>query len=522
MNVKKSLQMVMLLIAGAGIGEASGLARVNPEDFQVDAYENRSYWEKPLAPEALEEDLTPVDTYLNQKSPQPRLLKIDPIDELGLSPEETTRARLHVLEANLLAYLEEQLPEVAGLRTENEGFEFEVNHYLKLRRAELKEVYLKLESMEEKRNKFASARQADLDEVKQAIRRYYEEIDLHLESPSSAYNDDFVMHRKNLIRKLMKKELALTRDFRSMNYEPMDRIDKNIQFLKNRRDELLEQSKNRSFPFVVRKMEMIEKNNARINYLVSRLPEEPLMQVRELLSNIRGLKTSLAKLDESSSKSQAQKSLAEDVRFEQEYYARLREHDARQTEEAHRLKQLNQSLSATNHSMSNLVQDLESRKEKENKANQDQENKKSNFIYIVPMNENQELIAPSKPSPQVQMLPSQPARDMSRVMVPSRMPSAPELQSIDNLAYEEESSQKQVRLPQGPMPGAPERAQPASEISKPAKVQQPAAQAVEEPKPNKPVVTVEATETTRPVTPKLSVPVGFGDADDFALGIRDR
>ena len=523
MKVSTAAQLVMLLVAGVSTCEASGLARVNPDDFQVDAYENRSYWEKPLAPQALEEDLNPVDTYLSQNAPQPRLLKVDPIDELGLSPEETTRARLHVLESNLLAYLEEQLPEVANLRTENEGFEFEVNHYLKLRRAELKEVYLKLQSMEEKRNKFAMAKQADLDEVKQAIRRYYEEIDLHLESPSSAYNDDFVMHRKGLIRKLMKKELALNRDFRSMNYEPMERIDKNILFLKNRRDELLEQSKNRSFPFVVRKMEMIQKNNARINYLVSRLPEEPLLQVRELLANIRGLKTSLAKLDESSSKSQSDKSLAEDVRFEQEYYAKLRQHDEKQTEEAHRLRQLNQSLSATNHSMSNLVNDLQGRRQEQLNAEKRQESANPNFIYIVPMAEGQELISPSQTVPQVQKQIA-PARDFSRIIEQQTMPRMPELQSLENLTYEDELVQRQVRLPEGPMPGAPEKNQ-VVEAAKPiskntAPVSQPAQPL--ETKNAAPKVVVEAVEATKPATSRMTTPVGFGDADDFALGIRDR
>jgi len=74
------------------------------------------------------------------------------------------------------------------------------------------------------------------------------------------------------------------------------------------------------------------------------------------------------------------------------------------------------------------------------------------------------------------------------------------------------------------MPGAPEKNQ-VVEAAKPiskntAPVSQPAQPL--ETKNAAPKVVVEAVEATKPATSRMTTPVGFGDADDFALGIRDR
>ncbi len=338
--------LALALVCSPAIQAQTDLKRVSPEDFLVDAYDNVPYAERPLASESvLPEDRT-ESSYLDQMEPFLGEVMVNEVESLDLDPESMARRKLDLMELNLMNYIEEEIPEIADLRHENENHEFEVNHFLKLRRAELKELHLKIDSQREKKERLLSARMADIEEVKAGIRSYYEEIDLHLEDPSSSYDDDYIVHRKRMIRKMMKKEMALERDYREQDYPDVLRADKALRFLEQRRDEILVQSRDLSFPFVKRKMSYVEKNNARINYLVSRLSEEKLKMVRSMLSSMRSIRTQLDGLMASSSKSEARRSLEEDVRFEEKYYSELKKKDEDAMNEARRLRGMQEKLTS--------------------------------------------------------------------------------------------------------------------------------------------------------------------------------
>ncbi|MCJ8346005.1 hypothetical protein MJH12_10725, partial [bacterium] len=191
--------------------------------------------------------------------------------------------------------------------------------------AELKDLYKQIKRVKKELELQKITKVRDLDTVQGRIQVLYDDIDTHLEDPHSSYNDDYILNRKKRISRLMKKRRVLKTDLKHLNYSKVQRKQKQLEFLLDRKKEIHENSKSLQFKFTQKRVTAIQKNNARINYLISvSLPKRTIKKIRRSMKIIRKIRDKIAKMERSGSKAESNLSSEEQsIRFEKEYYSQI-------------------------------------------------------------------------------------------------------------------------------------------------------------------------------------------------------
>jgi hypothetical protein len=329
MNIRLFLFLLFLLPGFCDRGDA----RLDPKEFVSNAYQREGFSDLP--PDPILADRIQTKDVIDSLLPSLGDIGADPVSQLGVGEIDEKRALVKVWEERLKDFLLGCDEGLGELWEENERYRFENEHFLKLRRAELKQLYQQLEKAKERLEKLRQEKERDIQGVKSRIRRYYDEIDAHLESPHSAYNDSFVMGRKNLISRLVRKESSLKADYQNENYPEMERLQKQVSFFGSRIEEIYQQSKDMSFEFIVKRKRYIAENNAKINYRVALALKDDrgqLAELREWLSELRTLKQEIEELEKGAQLSYDTEKweVEEQARFEEEYYRRQRARDQKE------------------------------------------------------------------------------------------------------------------------------------------------------------------------------------------------
>ncbi|PCJ19165.1 MAG: hypothetical protein COB02_08950 [Candidatus Cloacimonadota bacterium] len=289
-----------------------------------DPYKSTNYQDRPFQEESdLEyfsvDDLLKANlpTFWNYMTSVSKGLEVGELAEL--------KNQLNINEKKLLDKLQQKIPEITELVEENENYEAEIQHFLVLRRAELKDLYKQIKRVKKELGLLKVSKVRDLDTVQGRIQALYDDIDTHLEDPNSSYNDDYILNRKRRISRLMKKRRVLKTDLKHLNYTKVQRKQKQLEFLLDRKKEIHEDSKNLTFKFTQKRVKAIQKNNARINYLISvSLPKKHIRKIRKSMRIIRRIREKIAKMENEGSKTNNNLSVEEQsIRFETEYYSQI-------------------------------------------------------------------------------------------------------------------------------------------------------------------------------------------------------
>lgn len=292
----------------------------NRHNFSAnDPYEGVPYEERPEA--ADRENILTVNDLLRQNVPTFWKHKTSISDSMEINQIAEMRARLDLMEKKVISRIEE-IPGVYEIIEENKMLEAEIQNFLTLRRAELKDLHKQIKKVQDDLNAEKQVKANDIDDVQVQIQRLYEEIDLHLEQPDSSYSDSYVANRKERVRKLMRKKKTLKKDYVQLDYPRIRRLKKRLEFLEERRNEIHEKSKDLSFKYVRRRVEQIEKNNARVNYLAAvHLPRSETRKIRTSLAKIREIRGKIESAQgDLKSKDSAQAQLESEIMFEERYY----------------------------------------------------------------------------------------------------------------------------------------------------------------------------------------------------------
>jgi len=284
-----------------------------------DPYDGVPYEERPEAVDR--ENILTVNDLLRQNVPTFWKHKTSMSDSMEINKIAEMRARLDLMEKKVISRIEE-IPGVYEIIEENKMLEAEIQNFLTLRRAELKDLHKQIKKVQDDLSAEKQVKANDIDDVQVQIQRLYGEIDLHLEQPDSSYSDSYVANRKERVRKLMRKKKTLKKDYVQLDYPRIRRLKKRLEFLEERRNEIHEKSKDLSFKYVRRRVEQIEKNNARVNYLAAvHLPRSETRKIRTSLSKIREIRGKIESAQgDLKSKDSAQAQLESEIMFEERYY----------------------------------------------------------------------------------------------------------------------------------------------------------------------------------------------------------
>ena len=235
----------------------------------------------------------------------------------------------------------QKVPGIMEILDDNKDQEAEIQHFLTLRRAELQDIYKQLKKLKHDLEDEKHDKSTGLSDVQDKIKKLYDEIDIHLEGPGSTYNDDFVSKKKKTIRRLMTKKRNLRRDFKRLDYPKMKSLQHKIEFLEERRREIHQKSKNLSFSYIQRRIKRVEKNNARINYLVSiHLDRAQVQEVQAKLGRLREVRQKLASVTKSATQAGKEKlDLEADIRFEEKYYDQVARREGQILDEIRRTRE---------------------------------------------------------------------------------------------------------------------------------------------------------------------------------------
>ncbi|MCO4782488.1 MAG: hypothetical protein KC646_09190 [Candidatus Cloacimonetes bacterium] len=325
----RTIVRILILLSTLNIVKADNVTNLrespNLKNFQTeDPYKSTSYEDRPFQEEKdLEyfsvDDLLKANlpTFWNYMTSVSKGLEVGELAEL--------KNELNINEKKLLDKLQERIPELTELVEQNENLEAEIQHFLVLRRAELKDLYKQIKRVKKELDLLKVNKVRDLDTVQGRIQSLYDDIDIHLEDPNSSYNDDYIMNRKRRISRLMKKRKVLRTDLKHLNYTKVQRKQKQLEFLIDRKNEIHEHSKTLQFKFTQKRVEAIQKNNARINYLISvTLPKKHIKKIRRSMKMIRKIRDKIAKMEKTGATNANNMSGEEQsIRFEKEYYTQI-------------------------------------------------------------------------------------------------------------------------------------------------------------------------------------------------------
>lgn len=334
-----------LLLLGICLSSASaepGVEREipNPRNFTAnDPYMGRTYEERPLVQE-VPEILNVTDLL---RSTTPIFWKHKTSINQGADVGKLTDIKrdIEAREQEIILEIRE-VPGILEILDDNKDLEAQIQNFLVLRRAEVKDIQDGIKKLKSDLENVKLAKSTDISDVGGKIQTLYDEIDLHLEEPTSKYNDQYILDRKTKIRRLMQKKKVLKRDYERSEDPKMKSIEKKIGFLEERRKEIHEKSRDLSFEFVKRRIENIEKNNNRINYLVSiHMDRERIRSVKAKMGALDVLKKKLETTNEQiSEKSSPALELEADIRFEERYYDIVAKREMEMLEEIRRSREM--------------------------------------------------------------------------------------------------------------------------------------------------------------------------------------
>ena len=115
------------------------------------------------------------------------------------------RHEIDMLERDLLAQIQ-GIPGIPEIVEENKNLEAEIQNFLTLRRAELKDLHKQVRRLEKELDSAKQVKAHDISGLQDRIQGLYDDIDTHLESPEASYNDTYVLKRKDRIKKLLRKK----------------------------------------------------------------------------------------------------------------------------------------------------------------------------------------------------------------------------------------------------------------------------------------------------------------------------
>ena len=251
------------------------------------------------------------------------------------------RHEIDMLERDLLAQIQ-GIPGIPEIIEENKNLEAEIQNFLTLRRAELKDLHKQVRRLEKELDSAKQVKAHDISGLQDRIQGLYDDIDTHLESPEASYNDTYVLKRKDRIKKLLRKKKTLRSNLQRMNDPSIKRLSTRLEFLQERRKEIHEKSRDLSFKYVVKRMKMIEKNNARINYLVNINSDRgETKKLKSKMARVRKLRSSLDSVRKKlKSKEPGQVDLETEIRFEEKYYDRVAQRESEILEDIRRSRQM--------------------------------------------------------------------------------------------------------------------------------------------------------------------------------------
>ena len=312
----------------------------DPKDFTAnDPYQGMSYEERPTVQEVPE--ILNVTDLLRSTAPIFWKHKTS-ISKGGDVGQLTDIKQAIAAQEQEIIHEIKRVPGILEILDDNKDLEAQIQSFLTLRRAEVRDIHVKVRKLKDDLEKEKNVKVTDISSVGSKIQGLYDEIDLHLEDPTSRYNDDFILKRKEKIRRLMRKKKVLKRDFERLEYPKMKSIHKKIEFLEERRKEIHEKSRDLSFKYVQRRIGLIDKNNNRINYLISiHMKRSRVRQIRAKLASLHAVRNQLdtAKLKISEKGSDAL-DLEADIRFEEKYYEQVARREKEILDEIRRSREM--------------------------------------------------------------------------------------------------------------------------------------------------------------------------------------
>jgi|GEM_PF-1057836 len=389
--------LILFLCISVFLGMAEpGMEREvpDPKNFTAnDPYMGKTYEERPLVQEVPEilnvtdllRSTTPI--FWRHRTSVSQGADVGRLTDIKRTIETREQEIIHEIK---------QIPGILEIFDDNKDLEAQIQNFLALRRAEVRDIHTRVKKLKEELEREKSIKVTDISDVGAKIQGLYDEIDLHLEDPTSKYNDQYILDRKAKIRRLMRKKKVLKRDFERLEYPKMKSIQKKIEFLEERRKEIHEKSRDLSFKFVVRRLQMIEKNNNRINYLVSiHMDRARIRSVKAKMTVLEDLKNQLKKTsDKISEKGTKTLDLEADIRFEERYYDQVAKREMEMLEEIRRSREMvhglrsKSSVDMKQESVSSGVEGpsgkAEKRAEKRMEKGDDSQGS-SDHVYVIPM-----------------------------------------------------------------------------------------------------------------------------------------
>lgn len=360
-----------------------------------DPYSGKTYAERPEADDQVR--VLSVDDLLRSNLPTfwKSRKTISSAAEVGELAER--RHEVDMLEKDLLSQIQ-GIPGVPEIVEENRNLEAEIQNFLTLRRAELKDLHKQIKILETDLEAARQVKAHDISELQSRIQGLYDDIDTHLESPEASYNDTYVLQRKDRIKKLLRKKKTLNSNLTKLNDPTIKRLSNRLEFLQERRREVQEGSRDLSFKYVQKRMDIIEKNNARINYIVNtNSNREDTKRLRSKMAKVRQLRSALDTVRKDlKSKEPGQVDMETEIRFEEKYYDRVAQRESEILEDIRRSRQrIREGTSNISPSKALTISDMSAGNgeaaKTESRASQEQAH-----VIVVPLKEGMDISSVGK------------------------------------------------------------------------------------------------------------------------------
>lgn len=360
-----------------------------------DPYNGVSYQERPLANESVR--VLSVDDLLRTNLPTFWKSRKSISEVANVGDLAQRRNEVDMLEKDLLSQIQ-GIPGIPELIEENRNLEAEIQNFLTLRRAELKDLHKQIKILETDLDAAKQVKAHDISELQSRIQGLYDDIDTHLESPEASYNDTYVLQRKNRIKKLLRKKKTLNANLNKLNDPTIKRLTNRLEFLQERRREIHDNSRDLSFKYVQKRMDIIEKNNSRINYIVNiNSDREQTKRLKSKMAKVRQLRSALDTARKNLKTSEpGQVDMETEIRFEEKYYDRVAERESEILEDIRRSRQRireGASSVSTNKVISMQVGDDDVKDPKTDNAKTTQQ---QSHVIVVPLKEGMDISSVGK------------------------------------------------------------------------------------------------------------------------------
>ncbi|MEE2923540.1 MAG: hypothetical protein VX619_02065 [bacterium] len=360
-----------------------------------DPYGGVAYQNRPVAKDTAR--VLSVDDLLRSNLPTFWKSRKSISDAANVGDLAERRYEIDMLEKDLLAQIQ-GIPGIPEIIEENKNLEAEIQNFLTLRRAELKDLHKQVRRLERELDSAKQVKAHDISGLQDRVQGLYDDIDTHLESPEASYNDTYVLQRKERIKKLLRKKKTLRSNLQRLNDPKIKRLSTRLEFLQERRKEIHEKSRDLSFKYVAKRMNMIEKNNARINYMVNiNSNRGETKKLKAKMARVRQLRNSLdSEREKLKSKESGQVDLETEIRFEEKYYDRVAQRESEILEDIRRSRQMiRKGVSKNVGPSSSVVKQGKKVEESSDTSGQKTVSDKSHVI-VVPLKKGMDLSSVGK------------------------------------------------------------------------------------------------------------------------------